>query len=139
MKIQGADNLLFDMPVFEFTPDPALISPFIYTSPIFLPRPDIYSNLKCFTMNRRFTQIAAFLLVFSGAIFLFNGCKKNDRPHMKQLDIKLIADGLASPIGVVAVPDHSKRLFVIDQSGKIIIISGNGNKLPTPFLDVTSK
>lgn len=86
-------------------------------------------------MIQRFTKISVFLL---GAIVLLIGCKKNDHPRMKDLDIKLIADGLASPIGVVAVPDQSKRLFVIDQSGKLIILD-NGNKLPTPFLDVTSK
>jgi glucose/arabinose dehydrogenase len=57
----------------------------------------------------------------------------------KAVDLKLIADGFASPIGVVAVPDNSKRLFVIDQSGKIWIIDAGGTKLPTPFLDITSK
>jgi glucose/arabinose dehydrogenase len=57
----------------------------------------------------------------------------------KAVDMKLIADGFASPIGVVAVPDNSKRLFVIDQSGKIWIINAAGTKLSTPFLDVTSK
>jgi glucose/arabinose dehydrogenase len=58
---------------------------------------------------------------------------------MKQLDIKLIAEGFNSPIGLVAVPDNSKRLFVIDQAGMIWVIAENGNKLPAPFLDVSSK
>ena len=90
-------------------------------------------------MKRRFTQITALLLVFAGAVFFINGCKRDDVPRMKDLDIQLIADGIASPIGVLSPPDNTKRLFVIDQSGKIIIIDGNGNKLPMPFLDVTSK
>ena len=59
-------------------------------------------------------------------------------PRVKPLDLKLIADGFTSPIGVVAFPDHSKRLAVIDQVGKIFIIGENG-KLPTPFMDVVSK
>src|SRR5207249_858518 len=50
-----------------------------------------------------------------------------------------IADNFTSPVGLVAVPDNSKRLFVIDQIGKIWVIDAVGNKLPTPFLDVTSK
>jgi glucose/arabinose dehydrogenase len=80
------------------------------------------------------------------AIFLFTllfaACKKDDDHHGpkdKDLDIELVADGLVSPIGVVAVPDNSKRLFVIDQVGKVWIIDKNDNKLPVPFIDVTSK
>jgi glucose/arabinose dehydrogenase len=90
-------------------------------------------------MKRRLTQLIAFVLVFSGAILFINGCKKDDVPRMKELDLKLVADGFNSPIGVVAVPDHSKRLFVIDQAGTIWILDQHGNKMPTPFMDVTSK
>jgi glucose/arabinose dehydrogenase len=90
-------------------------------------------------MKRTFTSIALCLTAFAGAVLLFNGCKKDDVPRNKELDLKLIADGFGSPIGVVAVPDHSKRLFVIDQLGKVWIIYENGNKLPTPFIDLTSK
>jgi glucose/arabinose dehydrogenase len=75
-----------------------------------------------------------------------------------QVDKKLIADGFVSPLGVVPVPNDKhaddgksaghrqdgrgiadNRLFVIDQIGKIWIIDENGNKLPEPFLDITSK
>jgi glucose/arabinose dehydrogenase len=80
---------------------------------------------------------------------------------MKEVDIKLIADNFVSPIGLVALPDKSgkfddrdedhdrrgghdnkkedERLFVIDQVGRIWIIDEHGNKLPVPFLDITSK
>lgn len=57
----------------------------------------------------------------------------------QEVDIKLIADSLTSPLGVVTADDNSKRLFVIDQIGKIWIIDRHGNKLTTPFLDITSK
>lgn len=90
-------------------------------------------------MKSRLTQFTALLVVFSGAILLINACRKHDRPQIKELDFKLIADGFASPIGVVSVPDQSKRLFVIDQSGKIWIIPESGGRLPNAFLDVTSK
>jgi glucose/arabinose dehydrogenase len=86
------------------------------------------------------------LFVLTAAIFLttgillINGCDKNDHPHIPtdKVDLKLVADGFVSPIGVVAAPDKSERLFVIDQIGKIWIIDSGGSKLPTPFLDVTS-
>ena len=71
-------------------------------------------------------------------------CKKNDRDNNNnptdstKVDLQLVADGFVSPIGVVASPDNTSRLFVIDQAGKIWIIDQSGNKLSTPFIDVTS-
>ena len=90
----------------------------------------------------RMTWVAILL----GTLFLFQGCRKlidifdpdHEEPP-RALDIKLIADNFSSPIGLVAVPDNTNRLFVIDQVGKIWIINPGGNKLPTPFLDISSK
>src|SRR5215467_8354620 len=72
---------------------------------------------------------------------LLSDCKKNDHPSnpsTENVDLKQIADGFVSPIGVVAVPDNTGRLFVIDQIGKIWIIDSAGNKMTTPFFDVSS-
>jgi hypothetical protein len=57
---------------------------------------------------------------------------------MKAVDIKLIADNFVSPIQVVA-SRNSERLYVIDQIGKVWIIDKDGNKRPTPLIDLTSK
>jgi glucose/arabinose dehydrogenase len=57
---------------------------------------------------------------------------------MKQVDIQLITDNLVSPLGVVS-PRNDKRLFIIDQIGKIWIVDEDGNKLATPFIDLTSR
>lgn len=59
--------------------------------------------------------------------------------NMKPVDMALVAQNLVSPVGVVPVPDDSKRLFIIDQIGKIWVVDGAGNQLATPFLDVTGK
>lgn len=56
---------------------------------------------------------------------------------IKTVDLQLVADKMVSPIGLVAAPDESERLFVIDQIGKVWIIDAAGTKLPEPFLDVS--
>lgn len=82
------------------------------------------------------------ILLLPLLLILLYSCKKNDdngNTTPKTPDLKVVADNLVSPLGVVSVPDQSKRLFVIDQVGKIWIIGADGNKLATPFMDVSSK
>lgn len=72
-------------------------------------------------------------------LFLVQCDKVNDAAAPPdRLDLKLIGDNFVSPIGVVASPDNTKRIFVIDQVGKIWIIDSTGTKLSTPFLDLTA-
>ena len=75
-----------------------------------------------------------FLLAIAG---VFAGCKKTEVPETVGLD--LVADNLVSPIGVVADPGPTQRLFIIEQAGKIWVIDNNGRRLTTPFLDLTSR
>ncbi len=99
------------------------------------------------TINRsKYGTLPANLRLLTCA-FLFTlvlstiGCDKDDdTPDMgnTRLDLQLVADNFVSPIGVVAAPDNTKRLFVIDQVGKVWIIDSTGNKLPNPFLDLSS-
>ncbi|HKC34882.1 MAG TPA: PQQ-dependent sugar dehydrogenase, partial [Chitinophagaceae bacterium] len=98
-----------------------------------------------------FRLIFVFLSILFITVLFIPACKKTDTRtvdeeiataaasgKMKNVDIQMIADGFVSPIGVVASPDNTNRLFVIDQIGKIWIIDAEGNKLATPFLDVSS-
>lgn len=48
-----------------------------------------------------------------------------------------IATGLSKPIAMTAPPGDQARLFVVEQTGKIRVIS-HGSLHATPFLDVTS-
>src|SRR5436190_7869466 len=94
--------------------------------------------------NHAHLLITVSLFIFLGASL--TNCEKNDnnnnnnnnQPDTTKIDLQLVADGFVSPIGLVASPDNTGRLFVIDQAGKIWIIDQGGNKLPTPFIDVTS-
>lgn len=51
-----------------------------------------------------------------------------------RLELHLVVDGLTAPVHVAA-PAGDPRLFVVEQSGRIRIVSG-GTLLPTPFLDL---
>ena len=83
--------------------------------------------------------LCGFAALLFGVMLVFESCKKPDYPKREQvLDLKLVADQFVSPIGVVAAP-ADKRLFVIDQIGKIWIINPGGQTAPMPFLDLTSK
>jgi glucose/arabinose dehydrogenase len=92
------------------------------------------------SLGKNFFVITAAGFLITGLLLLHSCDKNNDHNHTPKdkVDLELIADGFVSPLGVVAVPDDSKRLFVIDQAGKIWIIDASGNKLATPFMDVTS-
>lgn len=93
--------------------------------------------MRVISINIICRVVAAIVLL----LLLLPGCKKHDVPKDKdrEVDIKLVADNFVSPIGLVAPDDNSKRMFVIDQVGKVWVIDKNGNKLSTPFLDLTSK
>lgn len=98
-----------------------------------------------------FVPVIAILLVLT-TMPLIPGCKKTEMAtaveaqtdpglvsKVKLVDLEQVADNFVSPIGVVAVPDNSGRLVVIDQIGTLWVIDADGNKLPTPFIDLTSR
>ncbi|MEX2219738.1 MAG: PQQ-dependent sugar dehydrogenase [Phycisphaerales bacterium] len=54
------------------------------------------------------------------------------------IDLEPVASGLVAPIYATHAGDNSGRLFIVDQTGKILILQ-NGQVLATPFLDLTSE
>jgi len=55
-----------------------------------------------------------------------------------ELTVELVASGLGSSLYVTAAPGDDQRLFVVEQSGLILVIL-NGEVLDTPFLDIADR
>src|SRR5262245_42829940 len=55
-----------------------------------------------------------------------------------RVELQTVAEGLASPVLVVASPDSRDRLIVVDQIGVARIIE-KGKLQPAPFMDVTDR
>jgi glucose/arabinose dehydrogenase len=53
--------------------------------------------------------------------------------------VELVAQGLVSPITIISADDRTGRLFIVDQTGTIHILTRSGVLLPTPFLDVRAR
>lgn len=54
------------------------------------------------------------------------------------IELKPVADGMVSPLGMATPNDGSGRMFVYDQVGVVWVVAGSG-RLPTPLLDVRSR
>ena len=103
------------------------------------------------TAFRIFILTGGMMMLISTALFT-PGCKKTETtplteeeataamPKLKQnVDLQLVEDGFVSPIGVVPIPDNSGRMVVIDQIGRLWVLDASGNKMATPFIDLTSR
>jgi glucose/arabinose dehydrogenase len=57
----------------------------------------------------------------------------------RPIGLELVAEGFTAPVRVVAAPDDSGRLFVVDQTGQIWVIASDGTLLQEPFLDIADR
>jgi glucose/arabinose dehydrogenase len=53
--------------------------------------------------------------------------------------LRLVADGLTSPVALVEPPDESGRRFIVDQVGVIRVLTASGAVLSEPFLDLRGR
>ncbi len=56
-----------------------------------------------------------------------------------EVSLELVAGGLTAPLMGTHAGDGSGRLFIVEQTGQILIIDAADTLLPTPFLDVSSE
>jgi glucose/arabinose dehydrogenase len=54
------------------------------------------------------------------------------------LGLRAVATGLSSPLYVASVPSQPTKLYVVEQTGRIIVLV-NGKPRATPFLDIRNK
>lgn len=90
-----------------------------------------------------FNQSSLIKLGLPFFILLFTACKKdhddNNNPVVNvQPNLSLVAENLVSPLSVIESPDDTKRLFIVDQAGKIYIVPNGGPMISTPFMDISS-
>ena len=55
------------------------------------------------------------------------------------IGVEEVANGFVSPVQVVTSPGPNGRRFVVDQVGLIWGLNPAGNRMPQPFLDISSK
>jgi glucose/arabinose dehydrogenase len=54
------------------------------------------------------------------------------------LQLEVVAEGFTAPLKVTS-PPNDERLFVMDQTGVILIIDADGNRVDEPFLDISDR
>lgn len=88
--------------------------------------------------RRHFGRIA-FASLSIAVMLTAGGCPRPLPPGSDRLVLTPVADGLTSPVAIAEAPDDTGRLFIVDQVGLVWIITRDGLRLTTPFLDVRSR
>lgn len=84
-------------------------------------------------MKRVLTLCFTALLLFGSAVPILAA------DAARSLDVKLVADGLTSPLDLTFAPDGSGRRFIVDQTGLVLVLTAEDKVLPTPFLDIVKR
>jgi glucose/arabinose dehydrogenase len=74
-------------------------------------------------------------LLATAALLALAGSISAAAPTSAKIALQLRASGLTKPDFVTSAPDHSGRLFIVEQAGRIRILK-NGQLLTTPFLTI---
>jgi len=99
-----------------------------------------FFSISRYAFGAKVTKNLLFLVMAVLLLLVAISCKKNkDGNATVTPNLQLVAENLVSPLSVVEPPDDTKRLFVVDENGKVWIVPQNGTMLTTPFLDITSK
>ena len=89
-------------------------------------------------MRRPLVSLVAVTSLVCG-LALAASSRQSQQADPFEVGVRVVAQGLTSPIGIVSALDGSGRLFIIDQPGVIRILTRGGQLLTDPFLDIRSK
>ena len=97
-----------------------------------------HTEKKIIQLNWKYSY---FWCIFLICIIYISSCQKSNPTPANNAtpDLKLVVGNLAAPLTLSEAPDDSKRLFVVDQVGKVWIIYPDTTKAPTAFIDISSK
>ncbi|MGH2618049.1 MAG: PQQ-dependent sugar dehydrogenase, partial [Thermomicrobiales bacterium] len=73
---------------------------------------------------------------FGGVLVATPGALPSGLP---QVQLVLVAEGLADPVDIAAANDGSDRLFIVERYGQIRVVDASGALLETPFLDLSAQ
>ncbi|WP_146347356.1 PQQ-dependent sugar dehydrogenase [Phaeobacter marinintestinus] len=77
-------------------------------------------------------------LMTGAALFAAVGIGAATTAHAVDIKLEPYVTGVNTPLAMVQ-PAGDDRQFIIEQFGKVRVIDGDGNLLPTPFLDIRNK
>ena len=76
------------------------------------------------------------MLILSGSAFA-QPASWDPASFSSSFTLRAIVENLDSPVGIVDPGDGSGRLFIVEQTGKILVLK-SGSLSPDPFLDISS-
>ena len=91
--------------------------------------------------GRRSGLLATLTILLYAVASIGAGCFNLGPPgggNSTTVGLQLVAGGFTSPVAMVAPPDNTDRLFVVDQVGRITILTSAGASVGT-FLDVSAR
>src|SRR5688572_12627909 len=103
------------------------------------------SRLSCFRTSHHHgshgmsaSRALAIALIASLALITGNSSRAQETdfdPASFSLSTELIVDGLSNPVQMVDPDDGSGRMFIVQQTGQIVILR-DGNIANEPFVDI---
>ena len=87
----------------------------------------------------RFGRIGAAASTLLVAAILLSGAAPMPAQAAITIGFTTIATGISRPVALTNARDGTGRLFVVEQAGRIRIISRGGTLLATPFLDIRGR
>jgi glucose/arabinose dehydrogenase len=80
----------------------------------------------------------AFLVCLAIVSALFSAIAQDASPAELTIELEPVLSGLASPVYVTHAADGSNRLFIVEQTGRVLVLQP-GSSAPTEFLNIASK